>query len=353
MFQPPLPPAKARAVSSLGFGCVDKLFISFPAAAAPLPAPRSAQALSAASPAASDHKELIRSYQLLWPQQDPAALGPVSSQSARPEASPAPLETRPHPGHSPPQNVADGAQSGHPGNPAASEARSRGATSEGTATPGSRSPDGCSGMRQPLRELSHQQARHAPSQAPGQASKQGRAHGASAQPGSQGPAQAAAPSDESVQGAAEGDPWYTSLHSMRFGGSEFVNSARWFMAGQAGADAAAGGRGGEGTGQPGSGLHSDGRSSEAQSDGRAEAHRVGAERSAPTIPGRLRWHAALLPADLACMLQGASCKGCAGWGRCMSQPVMQIAHPHEEGKAGNLNKTYAMTPAAVRHKCRT
>ena len=267
MFQPPLPPAKARAVSSLGFGCVDKLFISFPAAAAPLPAPRFAQAPSAASAAASDHKELIRSYQLLWPQQDPAALGPLSSQSAQPEASPAPLETRPRAGHSPSQNGAHGAHSGRPGNPAASEAaRSRGATSEGTATPGSTSPDGCSGMRQPLRELNHQQA--APSQAPGQASKQGRAHGASAQPGSQEPAQAAAPGDESPQGAAEGEPWYTSLHSMRFGGSEFVNSARWFMAGQAGADAAAGGRGSEGTGQPGSGLHSNGRSSEAQSDGR-------------------------------------------------------------------------------------
>ena len=73
---PPLPPAKARAVSSLGFGCVDKLFISFPAAAAPLPAPSPAQAPPAASPAGPDHKELIRSYQLLWPQQDPAAFGP-------------------------------------------------------------------------------------------------------------------------------------------------------------------------------------------------------------------------------------------------------------------------------------
>ena len=48
--------------------------------------------------------------------------------------------------------------------------------------------------------------------------------------------------------------------------------------------------------------------------GGAEAHRVGAERSAPSIPDRLRWHAALLPADLACMLRGASCKGMVLWG---------------------------------------
>ena len=42
MFQPPLPSEKARVIHDLGFGCVDKLFISFPSASAPLPPPSSA-----------------------------------------------------------------------------------------------------------------------------------------------------------------------------------------------------------------------------------------------------------------------------------------------------------------------
>ena len=121
--------------------------------------------------------------------------------------------------------------------------------------------DGCSSAaageaRRPLRELSHQQA------AVSQAGKQGRVCRGSSQPGFQDAAQAAAPGADSAQGAAGGEPWYTSLHSMRFGGSEFVNSARWFLAG-AGASTAAGGRGGEGAGHPGSGLQSNGHSSHA------------------------------------------------------------------------------------------
>ena len=224
MFQPPLPPAKARVISDLGFGCVDKLFISFPDATTPLPSPA-----DSGSALRHDHKELIRSYQLLWPQQDPSALGPISSQPALESQNSRASGCTCSAGHS--SNGTTDASADHAGiAPSAGASHTSGTSRDGRG-------DKAGSGRKPLRELSHQMSHQISQQqaAAGQVVAQQSKHSSTGRANSQELAgQCPACKAESRQDAEVEEAWYTNLHSIRFGGSEFVNSARWFMAGQAG-----------------------------------------------------------------------------------------------------------------------